>query len=93
MSSRWKRNSFIYLLIAVAVIAIFFTLFSRPLSGGGEISINEVVAMTVRGDVRLIELDGDRLTIETVTGEVLTSRKEEVARPSSRYWSARGWTP
>ena len=28
MNSRWMRNGFIYLLIAVAVIAIFFTLFS-----------------------------------------------------------------
>ena len=31
MSSRWMRNSFVYLLIIVAVIAIFFTLFSEPL--------------------------------------------------------------
>ena len=77
MSSRWMRNSFIYLLIGVAVIAILFTLFSRPLGGGGEISINEVIALTARGDVSVIEVDGDRLTIETVTGDLLTSRKEE----------------
>ena len=77
MRSRRMRNSFIYLLIIVAVIAILFTLFSRPLGGSQEISITEVVALTARGDVRLIEVDGDNLTIETVTGEILTSRKEE----------------
>ena len=70
MSSRWMRNSFIYLLIAVAVIAILFTLFSRPLGDAGEISINEVVALTARGDVSLIEVDGDRLSID-VTQERL----------------------
>ena len=71
------RKSMIYLLIIVAITAIVFTLFSDAVGGSQEISINEVVAMTARGDVRLIEVDGDRLTIETVTGEVLTSRKEE----------------
>ena len=71
------RKSMIYLLIIVAITAIVFTLFFDAVGGSQEISINEVVAMTARGDVRLIEVDGDRLTIETVTGEVLTSRKEE----------------
>jgi cell division protease FtsH len=73
------RNSLIYLLIIVAVIAIFFTLFSRPLGGSQEISINEVVALTARGDVAAIEVRGDILDILTVSGESLTSRKEEGA--------------
>ena len=79
MSSRWMRNSLIYLLIIVAVIAIFFTLFSQPLGGSQEISINEVVALTARGDVAAIEVRGDILDILTVSGESLTSRKEEGA--------------
>ena len=79
MSSRWMRNSLIYLLIIVAVIAIFFTLFSQPLGGSQEISINEVVALTARGDVAAIEVRGDNLDILTVSGESLTSRKEEGA--------------
>ena len=77
MSSRWMRNSLIYLLIIVAVIAIFFTLFSQPLGGSQEISINEVVALTARGDVAAIEVRGDDLDILTVSGESLTSRKEQ----------------
>ena len=79
MSSRWMRNSLIYLLIIVAVIAIFFTLFSRPMGGSQEISINEVVALTARGDVAAIEVRGDNLDILTVSGESLTSRKEQGA--------------
>ena len=79
MSSRWMRNSLIYLLIIVAVIAIFFTLFSQPMGGSQEISINEVVALTARGDVAAIEVRGDILDILTVSGESLTSRKEEGA--------------
>ena len=77
MSSRWMRNSLIYLLIIVAVIAIFFTLFSQPLGSSQEISINEVVALTARGDVATIEVRGDNLDILTVSGESLTSRKEQ----------------
>jgi cell division protease FtsH len=73
------RNSFIYLLIIVAVIAIFFTLFSQPLGGSQEISINEVISLTAGGDVAVIEVRGDDLTIETISGEVLTSRKENGA--------------
>jgi cell division protease FtsH len=70
------RNSFIYLLIIVAVVAIFFTLFSQPLSGGRDISINEVIAQTARGNVDAIEVKGDALTLRTVDGDTLTSRKE-----------------
>ncbi|HAL47491.1 MAG: ATP-dependent metallopeptidase FtsH/Yme1/Tma family protein [SAR202 cluster bacterium] len=76
MSSRWMRNSFIYLLIIVAVIAIFFTLFSQPLGGSRDVSINEVIALTAGGEVDAIEVKGDALTLRTVNGDTLTSRKE-----------------
>ena len=79
MSSRWMRNSFIYLLIIVAVIAIFLTLLSEPLGGSMEIPISEVVSMAVSQDLETIEVRGDRLTVTTVGGETLTSRKEEGA--------------
>ena len=78
MNSRWMRNSFIYLLIVVAVIAIFFTLFS-DLSGGREVPINEVMDLAQRGSINAIEVRGDTLTVLTTRGETLTSRKEESA--------------
>ena len=77
MNPRWMRNSFIYLLIIVAVIAIFFTLFSDPLGGSREVSLTEVIDLVARGSVETIEISGDKLTMVTRSGETLTSRKEE----------------
>ena len=79
MSPRWMRNSFIYLLIIVAVMAIFFTLFSEPLGGSEELGINEVVRMAAKGQLAAIEVKGDKLTVTTTGGETFTSRKEEGA--------------
>ncbi len=75
MFSRWMRNSFIYLLIVVAVIAIFFTIYS-DVGGSKEIPIDEVISMAQRGSIETIEINGDRLTIYTNRGETFTSRKE-----------------
>ena len=76
MNPRWMRNGFIYLLIVVAVIAIFFTLFS-DVSGPREVPITEVIRMAQRGQIEAIEVRGDKLTIFTTRGETLSSRKEE----------------
>ena len=77
MNSRWMRNSFIYLLIIVAVVAIFFTLFSEPFGGSREIPISEVITMAARGDIDTIEVNGNNLTVITTGSETFTSRKEE----------------
>ncbi len=77
MNPRWMRNSFIYLLIIVAVIAIFFTLFSEPFGGSREIPISQVIAMAARGELASIEVSGDKLTITTTSQESFSSRKEE----------------
>ena len=77
MNSRWMRNSFIYLLVIVAIIAIFFTLFSEPLGGSREIPINQVISLAARNDIQTIEVRGEKLTIVTTSGETFTSRKEE----------------
>ena len=71
------RNSFIYLLIVVAIIAIFFTLFSDPLGGSREVPISEVIRMAGSGELESIEVNGDRLNVVSTNGETLTSRKEE----------------
>ena len=76
MGSRRLRNSFIYLLITVAIVAIVVNLLSSAVGGDQEIGLNDVVAMTVRGNVDTIEVKGDSLTILTTSGETLTSRKE-----------------
>jgi len=61
----------------VAVIAIFFTLFSNPLGGSREIGISEVIRMAGSGGIESIEVNGDNLTVISGTGESLSSRKEE----------------
>ena len=67
MKSRFMRNGFIYLLIVVAVLAIFFTLFSAGDGTGREIGINEVIEMARRGnEIKEIEVRGDRLTITAI---------------------------
>ena len=76
MNSRWMRNSFIYLLIVVAVIAIFFTLFS-DVSSTPEIPVSEVISMAEQGVVETVEVRGDKLTVVTNRGESFTSRLEE----------------
>jgi len=47
---RLSRNAVIYLLILVAVVAIFFTLVS-PGGGPEPLSLNKLVAMAQRGDI------------------------------------------
>ena len=78
MSGRWMRNGFIYLLVIVAVMAIFFTLFDEPLGGGSrEVPVSEVISLAAGGRLELIEVSGDKLEITTRNGERLTSRKED----------------
>ena len=79
MSPRLMRNSFIYLLITVAVLAIFFTLFSDALGGSKEIPVSEVLSRSLRGEIERIEVRGDRLAVFSTTGESYSSRKEEGA--------------
>ncbi len=75
MASRWLRNSFIYLLILVAVIALVFSFFqpgkatpSKPLSTVAQ-QIND-------GKVDVIEVQGDSLSVKPTTGDSYKSRKE-----------------
>ena len=78
MNPRWMRNSFIYLLIVVAVIAIFFTLFS-DVSGSREVPLSEVASMAKSGELEAIDVSGNKLTIYTDRGDTFTSRKERAS--------------
>ena len=70
------RKTLIYLLITVAIVAIVVNLLSNAVGDDREIGINDVIAMTSRGQVDIIEVKGDSLTLITTSGETLTSRKE-----------------
>src|SRR5579883_1255964 len=75
MYSRWLRNSFIYLLILVAVIAIAFTLIG---TGGGtqSIPISQVITDAKAGRVQKIQVSGDSLTVIEANNAKFSSRKE-----------------
>jgi cell division protease FtsH len=78
MSNKWTGNVFIYLIIFVAIIAIFFTLFS---SGGRseELGLTDMLSMVKSDQVSKIVVDGDKLIITPRTGlagEVFTATKE-----------------
>ena len=70
------RRTLIYLLIIVAVTAIVFTLIGGSVGGDTEVPIDEVISMAAREELDQIEVKGDALTITTVAGDTLTSRKE-----------------
>src|SRR4030067_952481 len=76
MTSRWIRNSFIYLLILVAVIAIVVSFF-RPPSGTESRDLSQVIDLARQGKVESIEASGDSLTIHLNDDQqTYKSRKE-----------------
>ena len=78
MNSQWMRNSFVYLLIIVAVVAIFFTFFQAP-SGSQDIPISQVIQMAKDKEIRTIEINEDSLWVVDVGGRSYTSLKEDTA--------------
>ena len=70
------RNSFIYLLILVAVVLVVVMVF-RPSSGSRDIAISEVITLAKAGEVTKVEVSGDDLLVFT-TGDTdpVRSRKE-----------------
>ncbi|MXZ62423.1 MAG: hypothetical protein F4Y98_02135, partial [Chloroflexi bacterium] len=79
MNSRWMRNSFIYLIILVAVVLVV-VMFFRPSSSARDISITDVVHAAQQGEVEKIVARGSNLTVHLRTQqEPLSSRIEESA--------------
>jgi cell division protease FtsH len=79
MGSRWMRNSIVYLMILVAVIAIVVVFF-RPDSGSTEnVDLSQVIAEAKAGQIAKIVVSGNNLEITRVGDEeaTLKSRKEE----------------
>ena len=66
MRPGWHKNAFVYLLILVAVVALFYR-FVSPVPAPEEIALSEVAALVKAGQVETISIDGDQLTL-IVTG-------------------------
>ena len=77
MNSRWMRNSFIYLIILVAVVLVV-VMFFRPSSTARDISLSDVIREAEQGNVERIVARGTSLTVYLRSqGEPLGSRIEE----------------
>ena len=63
MGSRWMRNTFIYLLIVVAVVAIVWSFLGNKPSNTQPKDISDVVALVQSGQVENIDVSGDNLTV------------------------------
>src|SRR5437764_7525625 len=77
MDNKWLRNSLVYLVLLVAVVALFFTAF--PPSGGTDnrrLSMTEVAAGVRDSSIRRILVTDDRLQIEYRDNSKATSRRE-----------------
>ena len=71
LDGKWLKNSFIYLLILVAAIALFLSFF--PTGGGKQpttMSLGEVVQLAKKGEIRRIVVQGDTLTVERTDSQV-----------------------
>jgi cell division protease FtsH len=78
MTNKSLGNSLIYLLIFVAIIAIFFTMFNSG-SKTEELGLTDVLAMAKNNQISRIEVDGDKLIVTPRTGsgiEVFIATKE-----------------
>ena len=76
MNMRSMRSMFIYLLIAVGVMAIFLTVFNEPFGGSSEIPVSRVISLASENKLETIEISGDTLTAVGYDGSRYTSRKE-----------------
>ena len=79
MDSKWLRNSFVYLILLVAVVALFLTAFPMGQDGKGDnpaISISRVASDIKEGKVQRISITEDRLQIEYDNKNRATSRKD-----------------
>jgi len=77
--SRWIRNSFFWLLVIVAVIAIFFAFFANG-SDHQSVEFGQVITDAERGRIEKIEVDGRTLTVTYIrqaneeTGKVVKAK-------------------
>jgi len=79
MGSRWMRNSFVYLMILVAVIAIVVVFFRKGSDSTTTEPLSQVITDAKGGDIEKIEVEGNKLLVKLASGTEYTSRKEDGA--------------
>ena len=77
MYGRWLRNSFIYLLILVAIVAVMFTIFSDTGSGKVQQSLTDFIAEAQAGQVANVDVEDSNLTYKLKGDNVTYKTKME----------------
>ena len=78
MNPKRLRSGIIYLLLVLALGAFLYSsLMRRPATTIADATIAQVATLVRNGDVRTLEINGDRVTVFTTDGEELQSRIEE----------------
>jgi cell division protease FtsH len=75
VGSNWRRNGLVYLLILVAVIALFYSA-SRSAERPTEIDLTEVASLVQSGKVTAITVSGDDLLVAQEHNQTSVSHKE-----------------
>ena len=92
MGSRWMRNTFIYLLIVVAVVAIVWSFLGNKPSNSQTIDISQVVTMVRDGEVKSISVSGDNLTVIPSDGSTTYKSRKESGADIYQIFSDAGLT-
>ncbi len=80
MNSKRLRSGVIYLLLVLALGAFLYSsLMRRPASPISDATIAQIATMVRNGDVRSIEINGDRIVVVAADGDELQARVEEGA--------------
>ncbi len=64
MGSSWFKNGFVYLLILVAVVALFFSFFSQGAAETQRIDMARLAQWVKAGEVEAIEITGDEVRVK-----------------------------
>jgi cell division protease FtsH len=75
VSPNWRRNGLVYLLILVAVVALFYSA-SRSADRPTEIDLTEVASLVQSGKVKAITVSGDQLLVTQDNNQTAVSNKE-----------------
>ncbi len=77
MYGRWLRNSFIYLLILVAVVAVVFTVWSSGGDSAQKVELTQFIEEAQNGNVVRVEVDGQTLTYTLQDDDIKYETKME----------------
>jgi hypothetical protein len=87
MDTKWLRNSFVYLIILVAIIALFFTVVQQ---GGAPdvkpIALNDLAQRIKRNEIKSLEVTDDRVVAvarRTFSTRCATSASRRTNSPAS----------